>query len=227
MSHRPAADGLAPHQARRSTATTRARFQMEAPARWRSSGRVQSSSSGNITDIATLSAGVPDGTPEQQHGHRDCQRLPGADLENHQAASPNPMIASNAATFTLQPRNVGPDAASTVSVTDTLPTGFTGIAASGTNWSCSVAASTVTCSRATLPTSAQPTTSRFRRRHQTIPWSHRPDVDEQHGFNQRLETPTRIPRITPARSISRFSVMAATCRSPRRSRLTRWRRARQ
>jgi large repetitive protein len=117
-------------------------------------GRVQSSSSGNITDAATLSAGVPDGFPNNNTATATVSVSTGADLTITKTASPNPMIASAAATFTLLPRNVGPDSASTVSVTDTLPTGFTGIAASGTNWSCSVASATVTCSRATLPVGA-------------------------------------------------------------------------
>ncbi|HWM69579.1 MAG TPA: SdrD B-like domain-containing protein, partial [Steroidobacteraceae bacterium] len=117
-------------------------------------GRVQSSSSGNITDAATLSAGVPDGFPNNNTATATVSVSTGGDLSITKTASPNPMIASNAATFNLLPRNAGPDAASTVSVTDTLPTGFTSIAASGTNWSCSVASLTVTCSRATLPVGA-------------------------------------------------------------------------
>ncbi len=66
------------------------------------------------------------------------------------------MIGNAPATFTLAPRNTGPDTGSTVSVTDTLPVGFTGIAASGPNWSCSVdqAARGVSCSRASLPAGA-------------------------------------------------------------------------
>ena len=117
-------------------------------------GRVQSSSSGNITDSATLSAGVPDGSPNNDTATATVSVSAGADLRITKTASPNPMIASNAATFTLQPRNVGPDPASNVSVSDTLPSGFTGIAASGTNWSCSVASLTVTCSRSSLPVGA-------------------------------------------------------------------------
>jgi len=117
-------------------------------------GRVQSSSSGNITDSATLSAGVPDGSPNNNTATATVSVSAGADLRITKTASPNPMIASNAATFTLQPRNVGPDPASNVSVSDTLPSGFTSIAASGTNWSCSVASLTVTCSRSSLPVGA-------------------------------------------------------------------------
>ena len=117
-------------------------------------GTVQSSTSGNITDIATLSAGVADGTAGNNTASVTVAVSPGADLRITKSAAPTPMIASNAATFTLQPRNSGPDVANTVSVVDTLPSGFTGISASGPNWSCSVNQSTVTCTRASLTTSS-------------------------------------------------------------------------
>ena len=41
-----------------------------------------------------------------------------------------------------------------VTVTDTLPTGWTAVSASGPGWACSVTASTVTCTRATLAVDA-------------------------------------------------------------------------
>lgn len=118
--------------------------------------RVQSSISGTITNSATLSATTGDGLPNNNTATGPVNVVAGADLSMTKLASPSPMIAGGAATFTLQPRNAGPDAATSVTVTDTLPTGFTGIAASGPNWSCSVnqAARTVTCTRASMPVAA-------------------------------------------------------------------------
>lgn len=118
--------------------------------------RVQSSVSGTITNSATLSATVGDGLPNNNTTTASVDVVAGADLSITKLASPTPMIANTAATFTLRPRNAGPDAATTVSVTDALPVGFSSIAASGPNWSCSVdqVSRTVTCTRATMPVSA-------------------------------------------------------------------------
>ncbi|MFO1467451.1 MAG: SdrD B-like domain-containing protein, partial [Steroidobacteraceae bacterium] len=119
--------------------------------------QVNSSINGTITNSATVSAATPDGIPNNNTATASVAVISGADLSITKSVSPSPVIASGATTFTLSPRNAsGPDAASTVSVTDTLPAGFTGIAASGTNWSCSVnqGTRTVTCTRATLPVGA-------------------------------------------------------------------------
>ena len=119
-------------------------------------GTIQNSSSGTITNSATLSATTPDGLPNNNTATASTSVSPGADLSIGKAASPTAMIAATAATFTLSPRNGGPDAASAVTVSDTLPTGFTSISASGTNWSCSVVQATrvVTCTRAAMASGA-------------------------------------------------------------------------
>ena len=119
-------------------------------------GQLQSSINGTITNSATLSAGVPDGKPSNNTSTASVTVTAGADLRITKSASPSPMIGNAAATFTLVPRNDGPDAASSVSVTDTLPVGFTSIAASGTNWACNVVQATraITCTRASMPSGA-------------------------------------------------------------------------
>ncbi|MET0281805.1 MAG: SdrD B-like domain-containing protein, partial [Steroidobacteraceae bacterium] len=118
--------------------------------------RVQSSISGTLTNSATLTATTGDGLPNNNTTTAQVNVLAGADLSITKLASPNPMIASAPATFTLQPRNAGPDAASAVTVTDTLPVGFTAISASGTNWSCSVSqpSRSISCTRAAMPVGA-------------------------------------------------------------------------
>lgn len=118
--------------------------------------RVNNSLSGTITNAATVSATTPDGLPANDTATASVAVVPGADLSVGKSVSPSPVISTQPAVFTLTPRNNGPDAASTVSVTDQLPAGFTGISASGTNWSCSVDAPsrTVTCTRSALPSGA-------------------------------------------------------------------------
>jgi uncharacterized repeat protein (TIGR01451 family) len=73
------------------------------------------------------------------------------------ASSPN-VVVGNPISYTLAVSNAGPDAASGVQVTDTLPAGHTGIAAGGgPTWLCSVLGLAVTCNAtAPLNTGAAP-----------------------------------------------------------------------
>ncbi|HJT95073.1 MAG TPA: DUF11 domain-containing protein, partial [Mycobacterium sp.] len=119
-------------------------------------GRVESSISGTLTSSATLSAATPDGVPGDNTTTASVNVVAGADLRVTKSASPLPMIGGAPATFTLAPRNFGPDTAATVSVTDTLPAGFTAITASGPGWSCSVdqPSRQVICTRTTMDAGA-------------------------------------------------------------------------
>ncbi len=119
--------------------------------------KVNSSINGTITNSATLSATISDGIPGNNTTTANVNVVSGADLSITKTVSPSPAISAATTTFTLLPRNTsGPDAAATVTVTDTLPSGFSNISASGTNWSCSVdqPSNTVTCTRATMPVGA-------------------------------------------------------------------------
>ncbi|TMD19250.1 MAG: DUF11 domain-containing protein, partial [Chloroflexi bacterium] len=58
----------------------------------------------------------------------------------------DPFVRGSTGTYTLTVSNVGGSATNgTTTVTDTLPAGLTPTAASGTGWSCGIAAQTVTC----------------------------------------------------------------------------------
>jgi uncharacterized repeat protein (TIGR01451 family) len=70
---------------------------------------------------------------------------------------PSNVTAGYPISYTLTVSNAGPDSASSVSVTDVLQTGHTGITAAGTGWTCNVAGLTVTCTAATLATGTAPT----------------------------------------------------------------------
>jgi len=61
----------------------------------------------------------------------------------------DPFVRGSTGNYTLTVSNVGGVSSSgTVTVTDTVPVGLTPTAASGTGWSCAIAAQTVTCTRA-------------------------------------------------------------------------------
>ena len=110
-------------------------------------------STGFVTNSATISpaaGATADPDTNNNTATATTSVLPGADVRiDSKSVAPNPVIAGENATFTLTPRNGGPAVANNVAVTDTLPSGWTFVSATGTGWSCSAAGQTVTCSRAT------------------------------------------------------------------------------
>ncbi len=111
---------------------------------------------GTITNTASVSpsasGGVPDPVPGNNTATISVGVLPGADvtMAAKTVLTPTPLIAGTNITFLLQPRNLGPADATSVTVTDVLPAGWTFIQASGSGWACSNASNTVTCTRSTL-----------------------------------------------------------------------------
>ncbi|WLT40265.1 DUF11 domain-containing protein (plasmid) [Synechocystis sp. B12] len=69
---------------------------------------------------------------------------------------PATVAAGAPISWTITGNNAGPSVATNVTVTDNVPAGVTGITASGTGWSCSIAAQTVTCTRPSLAVGAAP-----------------------------------------------------------------------
>lgn len=115
---------------------------------------------GTITNSATVSPGTTGGVADPDGADNtataDTSVLPGADVRIAQktVTSAVPAIAGADVTFVIQPRNGGPAAASGLTVTDTLPAGWTYVSASGPGWTCGNAANTVTCTRAALAAGA-------------------------------------------------------------------------
>jgi len=115
---------------------------------------------GTITNSATVSPGTTGGIADPDSADNTATAntsvLPGADIRIAQktVTSALPAIADSNVTFVIQPRNGGPAAATDVSVSDTLPAGWTFVSASGTGWTCGNAANTVTCTRATYAAGA-------------------------------------------------------------------------
>ncbi|HXU46223.1 MAG TPA: hypothetical protein VN783_11910 [Thermoanaerobaculia bacterium] len=69
---------------------------------------------------------------------------------------PSTIQAGDQVTYTLQVTNNGPDTATNVTVTDTLPTGAIFVSAGGTGWTCNQAAGIVTCTTPSLPVGPAP-----------------------------------------------------------------------
>ncbi|WLT40264.1 DUF11 domain-containing protein (plasmid) [Synechocystis sp. B12] len=81
---------------------------------------------------------------------------PVVDLSIVKSDSADPVVAGAALSYQLDVANAGPSAASTVTVSDTLPSGYTATAASGTGWSCSIAGQNISCTRPSLAVGSAP-----------------------------------------------------------------------
>jgi len=105
---------------------------------------------GTVTNPATVAAIdnlLGDGNLSNNTSTASFQVLPGADLAVGKSVA-TPVISASLVTFTLTPRNDAGSTANNVEVVDTLPAGFTNIAANGAGWTCGIAGQTVTCARA-------------------------------------------------------------------------------
>ena len=78
-----------------------------------------------------------------------------ADLGVTQSGAPAAICTGQPITYTLNVSNGGPSTATSVSVSDALPSGVGFVSAGGSGWTCS-GVSTVTCTRPSLPTGAAP-----------------------------------------------------------------------
>lgn len=80
-----------------------------------------------------------------------------ADLSISKSDDADPVAEGNNLAYTVSVTNSGPDNdSSTVTVTDTLPSGVSFVSASGTGWSCVENSGVVTCTRAGLNVEAAP-----------------------------------------------------------------------
>jgi len=104
---------------------------------------------GSITNTCTVTA--PGSTSDSTDCLVSTVITPRSSVTFTKTAAPNPVAAGMPITWTVTASNAGPNAATNVVMTDTVPTGVTGIAASGAGWNCSVSGQVVTCTRASLP----------------------------------------------------------------------------
>jgi len=113
-------------------------------------GKVTGALSGTLTNTLSVSSDTGDPDPNNDVTTVDVQVTSGTDLRMTVGASAGSVIGGNNVTYTLQPRNLGPFDASSVTVTNTLPADFTFVSATGSGWSCNNAGSNpdvITCTR--------------------------------------------------------------------------------
>ncbi|TML11040.1 MAG: DUF11 domain-containing protein, partial [Actinobacteria bacterium] len=98
---------------------------------------------GQITNTASVSASESDPNPSDNTASEDTTVVaPGADLSIYKTADPDPAPTSSQLTYTLSISNLGPDDATGVVATDTLPPEVTFVSAST---GCSHSSGVVTC----------------------------------------------------------------------------------
>jgi uncharacterized repeat protein (TIGR01451 family) len=112
------------------------------------------SSPGTITTTASLTSTSTDPVPSNNSASTSTTVAPAADLSVTVTDSPDPVPTSSTLTYTVNVQNLGPSTATSIVVTDTLPTAVTFQSASGPGWLCAVSGRVVTCSQASLAVGA-------------------------------------------------------------------------
>lgn len=106
---------------------------------------------GEITNTASVSATESDTDTSDNNASETTTVAPlQADLSITKTDAPDPVATSSTLTYTLTVTNNGPDAATDVVVTDTLPASVTYQSATPSSGSCSQSGRTVTCNLGTL-----------------------------------------------------------------------------
>jgi len=102
-----------------------------------------------ITNSATVSGSPNDPNPGNNTATAsttvNAVPIPMADLSIVKSDAPDPVNAAGVLVYTLSVTNAGPDSATNVTVTDTLPSGVTYVNAVGTDWTCGHLTGVVTC----------------------------------------------------------------------------------
>ena len=112
-----------------------------------------------ITETDSVSSTTADPTNTNNSATVNLQVAGSADLSVTNTASPVPVLANNNISFTQVVNNTGPSAATTVSLTETLPANTTAVSLSGpAGWTCTLA--TLTCTNPSIA-AASPTTITF------------------------------------------------------------------
>ena len=115
---------------------------------------VSPSATGSLANTATVSSTTPDPTPGDNSATITTPVIQTAHLTLSKTASPNPIVAGAAVTYTLTMVNNGPSDAADVVLTDPLPAGFAvlpgGITSTGDRCPEQTNAATVTCSFGTV-----------------------------------------------------------------------------
>ena len=122
---------------------------------------VTPTAAGTITNTALVEAPETDVNPTDNTTTEDTEVVaaapPRADLSVIKTDSPDPVAVGGALTYTIQVTNAGPDAATGVIVTDTLPSSVTFNSTTETQGSCTQSGRTVRCDLGSLASGATAT----------------------------------------------------------------------
>jgi len=110
----------------------------------------------SISNTASASATEADLTPGNNSATATTTVNPVADLTITKTDTPDPVQSGGTLTYTVGVSNAGPNTATSVSMTDTLPAGTAFVSATGTGWTCNNVAQTVTCTRGSLAVGSAP-----------------------------------------------------------------------
>jgi uncharacterized repeat protein (TIGR01451 family) len=105
---------------------------------------------GTITNEASVVSDQRDPTPADNSASTETTVDPSADLELTKTDSPDPVLAGELLTYTLDIHNAGPSSAAAVQMIDTLPAGVTFDSATPTQGSCDELAGSVECALGTI-----------------------------------------------------------------------------
>jgi uncharacterized repeat protein (TIGR01451 family) len=115
-------------------------------------------SGGIATNTAQVGAITPDGNAGNNQAATSTTVNAAADLALAVTASPTPVLANGTLQYALDVTNLGPNAASGITVTDSLPAGnVVFVSASGSGWTCALSGQVVSCTRPSLLVGAAPT----------------------------------------------------------------------
>ena len=114
--------------------------------------------SGVITNTATIASTRQDGNPANNTASETTTVVVSADLNIAKFSDPDVIAAGQPFAYTLSVSNSGPSAATSLTVTDTLPPGLAFVSVAGDGWTCGYQAGprTVTCTRPTLGVEGAP-----------------------------------------------------------------------
>jgi uncharacterized repeat protein (TIGR01451 family) len=107
--------------------------------------KIRPQSTGTITNQANVLSLALDADMPDNSASAETTVVPAADLSLTKTDSPDPLLLGQQLTYTLTVQNSGPETATAVSLTDTLPGDVTFDSATPTQGSCSESAGTVTC----------------------------------------------------------------------------------
>jgi len=112
--------------------------------------QIAPAATGVLSNTATVSSSLVDPSPGDESANDTTTLAPAADLWLGVDASPDMVGPGGTVAYTLEVGNMGPSTATSLTVQDVLPAAGSFVSATGSGWSCSETAGTVSCDRADL-----------------------------------------------------------------------------